>query len=210
MTGFLIDTFITLFVVVDPVGLAPLFIGLAHGTPAAQRRAMAIKGVSVAAVTLVLFLLVGEYLLRSLNISLAAMMISGGALLFLLSIDMIFARQSGFRSTTRREQQEAEMRQDISVFPLAIPLIAGPGAITSLLLVTSRYGEHPAYLLASVGVLAAVLLLALISLLLASRIVALIGETGANVIGRVLGILLAALAIQYILDGVQRALLAAA
>lgn len=201
-TDFLIDTFIRLFVVIDPIGLAPLFIGLAHGEDEAQRRRTAFKGVAIAAGILVVFLLVGDYILKALNISLPAMMIAGGVLLFMLSVDMIFARQSGLRSTTRREQEEAESRQDISVFPLGIPLIAGPGAITSLLLVTSAHSGQPVYLLGTVGVLFAVLLLTLVSLLMASAIVRVIGLTGANVISRVLGILLAALAIQYIINGI--------
>ncbi|OGI58490.1 MAG: MarC family transcriptional regulator [Candidatus Muproteobacteria bacterium RBG_19FT_COMBO_61_10] len=201
MIDLLVNTFVILVVVIDPIGLSPMFAALTHGGSAAYKRRMAFKGTALAAVVLVVFALIGDGLLRSLGISLAAFRIAGGVLLFLLAIDMVFARHSGLRSTTQSEQVEAEHRKDISVFPLAIPLIAGPGAITTVLLTV---GSQPSLVtsLAFLLVLALVLLLTLGALLLAPRTMMLMGETGANVVTRTLGIVLAALAVQYMLDGV--------
>ncbi len=201
MIDLLVSTFVILLVVIDPIGLTPMFAALTHGGTPAYKRRMAFKGTALAAAVLVVFVLVGDGLLRSLGISLAAFRIAGGILLFLLAIDMVFARHSGLRSTTLREQAEAEQRKDISVFPLAIPLIAGPGAITTVLL---TIGSQPSLMtsLLFLLVLSLVLLLTLGALLLAPRIMSVLGETGANVVTRTLGIVLAALAVQFILDGI--------
>ena len=205
MLELLANTFVILVVVIDPIGLAPMFAALTPGGTAAYKRRMAFRGTALAAAVLVVFTLIGDGLLRSLGISLGAFRIAGGILLFLLAIDMVFARHSGLRSTTVREQEEAEQRKDISVFPLAIPLIAGPGAITTVLLTV---GSRPslAASLSMLLVLAVVLLLTLISLLLAPRIMRLLGETGANVVTRSLGIILTALAVQFIVDGIGSAM----
>lgn len=203
MWDLLVNTFIILFVVVDPIGLAPMFAALTHGGSASYRRTMAIKGTLLAAIVLMAFAMVGDRLFSALGISLSAFRIAGGVLLFLLAIDMVFARHSGLRSTTVREQQEAEQRKDISVFPLAIPLIAGPGAITTLLLLLGSSPRSVSHTAVVLGVLAVVLGMTLLSLLLATHIMRFMGETGANVITRVLGIVLAALAVQFILDGLQ-------
>ena len=206
MIEILFDTFLLLFVVIDPVGLAPMFVALTPGESAADRRRMAVRGTVLAGVVLVTFALVGEALLAALRISLPAFRIAGGLLLFLLAIDMVFARHSGVRGPTQREQVEAEQKRDISVFPLAIPLIAGPGAITTILLATSRGGDSAATLGAVLAMLVVVLLLALAALLAATRLTKILGETGTNVVGRVLGIVLAALAVQFVLDGVRAGL----
>ncbi len=193
------NAFVTLMVVVDPVGLAPIFAALTRGNSPKRKRALAVRGTVIGAGILFLFALAGDVLLQALGIGIPAFRIAGGALLFLLALDMIFARPSGMRSRTVREQEEDSYEEDISVFPLAIPLIAGPGAITTVLLYTG--GRSIPEVAAVLGVLAGVLLLTLVSLLLAPRIMALFGETGANVISRVLGVLLAALAVQFVLDG---------
>jgi multiple antibiotic resistance protein len=201
MIELLTGTATVLFVVVDPVGLAALFAGLTHGGTAAYRRRMAWKGTAVAAVILVAFAVLGDALFRYLGVGLPAFRIAGGALLFLLAIDMVFARQSGLRSTTLSEQAEAQHRSDISVFPLGIPLIAGPGALTTVLLVVNNHRGDVVVLGALLAVIAAVMVVTLLSLLLSAQVMRLLGETGANVISRVLGVVLAALAIQFILDG---------
>lgn len=206
MTEILFDTFLLLFVVIDPIGLAPMFVALTPGESAAVRRRMAVRGTALAGIVLVIFAFVGEPLLAALRISLPAFRIAGGLLLFLLAIDMVFARHSGVRGPTPREQVEAEARRDISVFPLAVPLIAGPGAITTVLLATSRGDDSAAALGALLAMLALVLLLALAALLAATRLTRLLGETGSNVVGRVFGIVLAALAVQFVLDGLQTGL----
>ena len=199
------NAFITLLVVLDPLGMAPIFVGLTRGRSDAYRREAAIRGTALGAMILFIFALVGQGLLGALGIGVPAFRIGGGALLFLLSLDMVFAHPSGMRRTTAPEQEEAQGREskeyDISVFPLAIPLIAGPGSLTTVLLYTR--GEDALVVAAVLGVLLAVLLLVLASLLFASRIMRLFGETGANVLSRILGVLLAALAVQFVLDGIR-------
>lgn len=206
MNNVYLNAFLLLFVTIDPIGLAPLFAALSVGTERSQQRSMAVKGVALAALILFLFTLGGDTLLGALGIGLAAFRIAGGMLLFLLAIDMVFARQSGLRSTTSREQREAEHKNDISVFPLAFPLIAGPGSLTTVLLLTTGQRSDPLRLVAVLGMLAGILLLTLTALLWASRILALLGETGANVVSRLLGLLLSALAVQFVLDGVTAVL----
>ncbi|MEK6551584.1 MAG: MarC family protein [Pseudomonadota bacterium] len=203
MTELLLDSFILLFVVIDPIGLAPIYAGITHGDSAAQRRRMAVRGVLIAAAILISFGLLGDALLRSLGVGLPAFQIAGGLLLFLLAVEMVFARQSGIRTATPREQDEAVHRRDVSVFPLAIPLIAGPGALTTVLLRVGESGDDLVAIGLVLAVIAAVLMLALLSLLMATRILKLMGETGANVVSRVLGVVLAALAVQYVLNGLQ-------
>lgn len=206
MNELLLDSFILFFVVVDPIGLAPLFATLTRGATPRQRRRIAVRGVAIAAGILLVFVMVGDALLRALGIGIAAFQIAGGVLLFLLAVDMLFARHSGLRSTTEREQEEAERKKDISVFPLAIPLIAGPGALTTVLLMVGEQGDNPAVVGAALVVVVLVLALTLASLLFAARLLRIIGETGANVVSRVFGVVLAALAAQYILDGLQAGL----
>jgi multiple antibiotic resistance protein len=202
MTEFVLNAFVVLFVVIDPVGVAPIFGALTQGTSEKYRLHIAIKGTTIAAAILLVFSFTGHYLLNALGISLDAFRIAGGVFLFLLSIDMVFARQSGLRSTTESEQVEAVTRQDISVFPLAIPLLAGPGAMTTLILKMGEASGEPMHMAAIIGVLIGVLFMAFLALIFAARIMRLMGETGSNVISRVLGILLAALAIQFIIDGI--------
>lgn len=206
MTELLLDSFILFFVVVDPIGLAPLFAALTHDVNARQRRRLALRGVLIAGTILLAFVIVGDALLRALGIGVAAFQIAGGVLLFLLAVDMLFARHSGLRSTTEREQREAAHRKDIAVFPLAIPLIAGPGALTTVLLMVGEQGDNPAVVGAALAVVVLVLAITLASLLFAARLVRIIGETGANVVSRVFGVVLAALAAQYILDGLHAGL----
>jgi multiple antibiotic resistance protein len=201
MLDLFLDSLVILFVVVDPIGLAPIFAALTHGDSASTRRRMAIRGTAIAAGILVVFVLVGDLLLRALGISLPAFQIAGGLLLFLLAVDMVFARHSGLRSTTEREQKEAATRKDISVFPLAIPLIAGPGALTTVLLMVGNQGDQPLVLATVLAVLGVVLLATLASLLFATRILKIMGETGAFVVSRVLGVVLAALAVQFVING---------
>ena len=205
MNESLLHAFVTLFVVIDPIGQIPSFVALTHAHSEEERRRIALRGVLIAAAVLFAFAFAGDWLLRALGISLAALKIAGGALLFLLAMDMVFALDTGIRTATGKEKQEAEQRRDISVFPLAIPLIAGPGAFTSIALLMGRYRGDTGMVAAVLTVLALVLGLSLLSLLLATRVQKLLGITGANVIGRVLGILLSALAVQFVLDGLREA-----
>jgi multiple antibiotic resistance protein len=199
-------SFVTLFVIIDPIGCAAIFAALMRGTPEDLRRRIAWRGTVIAGILILVFALVGERLLRALSITLPAFRIAGGVLLFLLATDMVFARPSGIRSPTVPEQEEAEHRTDISVFPLAFPLLAGPGALTSIVLLMGRATS----LLAAAGVIAAlvaVMASTLLLLLAAPQVVRLLGVTGTNVVSRVLGIVLAALAAQLVLDGISEGVL---
>ncbi|HRD66056.1 MAG TPA: MarC family protein [Candidatus Competibacter sp.] len=207
----LVTVFVTFLVVIDPIGVAPIFSALTRGGSEQYRRRMALKGTCIATLIALFFLFTGDALLRFLGISLAAFRISGGILLFLLAIDMVFARPSGLRSTTVREQEETQYKDDISVFPLAFPLLAGPGTLTTILLLASglRPREQPLVFFGLLGALLGVLLLTLSTLLLASQLMKLLGETGANVVDRLLGVILAALAVQFVLEGLRAGLFGA-
>ena len=201
----LISAFVTLFVVVDPVGVAVATGGLTHGMSAELRHAIAWRGVAIAAAILIVFAFGGEWLLRALGITLPALRVAGGVLLFLLAIDMVFARPSGIRNPTGPEQAEANQRNDIAVFPLAFPLLAGPGALTSVVLLMARANE-PAGIAVVIGALMAVLALAMLALYFTNRVTGVLGVTGANVVGRISGVILAALAAQFVLDGLGQGL----
>lgn len=198
-----ISMFISLFVVIDPIGLAPMFGAITRGGGQLHRRRMAIKGTILATAILLVFAAIGDWLLRMLGISFPAFKIAGGALLFLIAIDMVFARQSGGRSATEREEEEGKAKEDVSVFPLAFPLIAGPGALATILIMVS---EAHGKIMMFVGLVVVVLLMLGITLgclLLTNRLMKLLGETGANVIGRLFGVILAALAVQFMVDGIR-------
>src|SRR3970040_2328835 len=162
-----VASIIILLVVVDPVAVAPLFAAITRGESAATKRRIAIRGTSIAAGILVVFALAGGMLLDALGIGMPAFQIAGGALLFLLAVDMVFGRHSGLRSTTEREE---ETKKDISVFPLAIPLIAGPGALTSVLLMVGDQGDDPLVIGTVLAVILVVLLVTLVSLIFSARI----------------------------------------
>jgi multiple antibiotic resistance protein len=198
----LFSDFVLLFIVIDPIGVAAIFAALTHGADRGAQRRMARRGALLSAFILFSFMLAGDGLLSALQIGIPAFRIAGGLLLLLLSIDMILARQTGLRFTTPSEQKEAANKDDISVFPLAFPLIAGPGALTTVLLMGSS-GQGGFHFVVMVGVLAAVLALTWLALLYGPLILKILGETGINVVSRLLGVILAALAVQYMLDGLR-------
>lgn len=209
MNALIIHASITFLVILDPVGVAALFAGLSEGRTEDERRRIARVGTLVSAGVLYVFAFAGEALFAALGVSLAAFRIAGGVLLFLVAIDMVFARHSGLRSTTQKENVEAHQRTDISVFPLAIPLIAGPGAIASVMLLMGEAEGSLARQAAVLAVLAILLLFTYGLLRIASRLVSLLGVIGTNVVGRVLGIVLAALAAQFIIDGARAVMVGA-
>lgn len=196
-----LNYFVVLFIVVDPLGVTAMFVALTHDESIGRQRMLAIRATVIAAAVLVFFTLVGDKLLRVLGIGMPAFQIAGGALLFLLAVDMVFARHSGLRATTAAENKEAENRKDISVFPLAVPLIAGPGALTTVLLMVGEQNGDNLVVGTVLAVLVIVLLLTLLSLWFSPRIMRFLGATGTNVVSRVLGIILAAMAVQFMLDG---------
>ncbi len=195
-----VAAFVTLFVVIDPIGLGPMFIALTQGASAAERRRIGITSVAVAAGILTVFGLAGDKVLAFLGISLAAFRISGGLLLFLIALDMVFERR-----TQRREQRNEEVERapahDPSVFPLATPMLAGPGSIATVILLVGAYQDDLAGQAMIFGVLYALLLLALASFFLGGVIERIMRRTGVLVVTRLLGMLLAALAVQFVLDG---------
>ena len=205
MLELVIHAVITLLVVVDPIGLAPIFAALAADRGDAEKKHIARVGVLVAAGVLFLFALLGKPALAAIGVSLAAFRVAGGVLLFLVAIDMVFGRQLGLHSTTRKEDAEASQRPDIAVFPLGIPLIAGPGAIASVMLLMGEAAPSWGREVAVLTVLALVLGLTYVLLESATRVVRLLGVIGVTVVGRVLGVVLASLAAQFILDGLRSA-----
>jgi multiple antibiotic resistance protein len=203
---FLVSALVTLVVVVDPIGLAPTFLAVTHGMPSAARRQVAIRACLIAAGILAGAALVGDHLLNTLGISLPAFRIAGGLLLFSIASEMVFGVRIQRQSETAEQALEEHVR-NIAAFPLAIPLMAGPGAITATVLLSGRAAAQPMLLVMLIGVVALVVLACLVVFFAAARIEKLLGITGNVVLSRLLGVLLAALAVQFVVDGV-RALLA--
>ena len=198
--GFLTTGFATLFVVIDPPGLVPMFIALTQGMSAAGRRALALRACVIAAILLALFAVLGNAVLGFVGISMPAFRIAGGLLLFLTAIDMLFERR-----TERREGQAADADHDPSVFPLATPLIAGPGAIASIILLNGQTGAGWLGTLAVLALMAALVVATFLFFLAASPIERMMGRTGVLVITRLQGMLLAALSVQFVIDGIHGA-----
>ncbi|MEO1640029.1 MAG: MarC family protein [Pseudomonadota bacterium] len=197
----LIPAFTTLFIIIDPPGLAPVFIALTQGMTAQQRRSIALRAFMVSIGLMMVFLLLGEAVLGFVGISMDAFRIAGGILLFLTALDMLFQKRQARREESAAEGQ-AEHQDDPSVFPLALPLIVGPGAITTVILLAGQ-ADGTADMAAIAGVILAVLLIVLLAFLAAPAIERALGKTGLNIVTRVLGMLLAALAVQFVLDGLR-------
>lgn len=196
-----VSAFATFFVIIDPPGCAPIFGSLVAGTPAAHRRAMAIRSTLVAAGILFAFALVGKPFLKALGVGLPAFRIAGGIMLFLIALEMVFEKR-----TERRAHRAADVcagpHDDISVFPMGIPMIAGPGSIASAMLLTSRadgWAERGVVLAA----LAATLVLTMLALLASGPLLKLIGARLEAMVTRILGVILAALAAQFVIDGIK-------
>jgi multiple antibiotic resistance protein len=204
MVNYVTSSFVTLVLVIDPIGLAPAFIALTHDLDASQKRALALRSSAIAAAILIVTALLGNWFLAQLQIGLSAFQISGGILLFGVAARMILGEHM------RQESREAESAArekiaDLAAYPLAIPLIAGPGAITATLLLASRTGGNFVWLLALVLIIAAVASASALSFLLAGHLARLLGRTGNIVLARLLGIVLAAFATQFVVDGIKSA-----
>jgi multiple antibiotic resistance protein len=204
----LVKFFVVLLVVVEPLSLLPVLAGLTQGTDTAWRRRMACKAVALSAVVCLVFAAGGSALLELLGISVHAFKVGGGILLFLLAIEMVFARPSGVRSITSGEDAEARHRADISVFPLAFPLIAGPGALAVILLAFAGVPVTSLQFVAQLVVITLVLGITLALMLATDPVMRVVGRTGGDVLGRLLGVLLAALASQFVMDGIRGAMIA--
>lgn len=196
-----ISAFVALFVIIDPPGIAPVFAGLTHDTTVKHQRAMAIKGVLIATLILIFFAFVGEDFLGLLGISIDALRVAGGLMLFVIALEMVFEK----RQERKREAAEKmdDFFEDVSVFPVAMPLLAGPGAITTIMLAVADSGSDTGAQLIVTAALVAVMLITLIVLIAAGPIMKLFGPTVNAVTTRLLGIILAALATQFVLDGLK-------
>jgi len=201
-----ISAFAILFVIIDPPGCAPIFATLTQGTSRRHQNIMAFKSVFVAAIILFGFAYAGEFIFSKLGISLDALRIAGGIMLFMIGLNMVFEKRTEKRENRAEEiLEEVDNPEDISVFPMGIPMIAGPGTMASILLLkgeTNSLAQESAILLA----LGAVLIITLLSFLIAGPLLKLLGKSFTEVLTRVLGVLLATLAVQFVIDGVQGAL----
>jgi multiple antibiotic resistance protein len=193
---------VTFLVIIDPPGCAPIFASLTRGTTAAHRRAMAIRSALIAWAILMFFALLGRPMLHALGISLASFRIAGGIMLFMIALDMVFERRTQ-RREERAQSVEAGEPQDISVFPMAMPMIAGPGSIASAMLWVSRADGAPATLTV-LAAITTVMLITMLTLLAAGPLLRLMGERIEAVITRILGVILAALASQFVIDGIKQ------
>jgi MarC family membrane protein len=201
---FLISALVTLMVVVDPVGLVPTFLAITERMSGVVRRKVALRASLIAGAILVGSALIGDWLLRQLGITLPAFRVAGGLLLFAVAFEMVLGiRQK--RATEDAEHAIEEHARDVAAFPLAIPMMAGPGAITATILLAGQAAYRPQWLAALLAVVIIVMLGCIASFFAAERIGRLLGVTGNVVASRLLGVLLAALAVQYVVDGVRAA-----
>ena len=203
---FLISALVTLLVVVDPVGLVPSYLAITHGLPRRARRSVALRAAVIAAVILAGSALIGDWLLRTLSIGLPAFRIAGGLLLFSIASEMVFGVRIE-RQSQEAEQAIEERVRNIAAFPLAIPLMAGPGAITAAVLLAGHGNRDATHLIVLLAVIVLVMALCAAVFLFCARIGKLLGVTGNIVLSRLLGVLLAALAVQYVIDGVRAVLM---
>ena len=202
MLELFLSAFITLFVVLDPPGCAPIYAGLTSGASPAQKRSMAVRACVIAGAILLVFALFGEPLLAALHIELDAFRAAGGIMLFLIALDMVFEKRTQRREARAEKVRETPEIEDVAVFPMAMPMLAGPGAIASIMLLAgSADGIDEA--LVVLAALLAVLVLTLLALLAAGPLMRLVGAQVEAVITRLLGVLLAALAAQYVIDGIR-------
>jgi multiple antibiotic resistance protein len=197
-----VSAFVTFFVVIDPPGCAPIFASLTSGAPAQHRRNMAIRSVLVASCILFAFALGGKPFLKSMGVSLEAFRVAGGIMLFLIALEMVFEKRTERRESRAQDVKTSEELDDISIFPMGIPMIAGPGSIASAMLLCSRVDNwfDRGIVLAA---MAAILVLTMASLLLAGPLMNLLGNRLEAMITRVLGVILAALATQFVIDGIK-------
>ena len=197
-----VSSLITFFVVIDPPGCAPIYAGLSAGASGAQKRSMAIRAVGISTAILLMFALFGEDLLRGLGISLGSFRIAGGIMLFLIALEMVFEKRTQRREDRAQKVADDPEVDDVSVFPMAMPMIAGPGSIASVMLLMAR-NDGIERTLTVLGAMMTILLLTLVALLAAGPLMRVLGQKIEAVITRLLGVLLAALAVQFVIDGLH-------
>lgn len=202
MIEIFLSAFITFFVVIDPPGCTPIFASLTKGASAAQRRSMAVRSVIVGALILMVFALFGEPLLKALGISLDAFRIAGGIMLFLIALEMVFEKRTQRREDRAQKIIDTPQIEDVSIFPMAMPMIAGPGSIATVMLLMSR-SDGLQESLVVLSAMVAILALTLAGLLTAGPLMRLLGQRIEAVVTRLLGVLLAALAAQFVIDGLR-------
>ena len=202
MIELFISAFITFFVVIDPPGCAPIYASLTGDASAVQRRNMALRAIVVSALILIVFAAFGEQLLGALGISLDSFRIAGGIMLFIIALEMVFEKRTERRENRAQDIIDTPEIEDVSIFPMAMPMIAGPGSIAAVMLLMSE-NEGIESTMAIMSALGAVLLLTLGGLLLAGPLMRLLGGNVEAVITRVLGVLLGALAVQFVVDGMK-------
>lgn len=203
MLALFVSAFVTLFVIIDPPGCAPIFASLTSGASPAQRRGMAVRSSLIAWVILMFFALLGRPMLHALGISLASFRIAGGIMLFIIAVDMVFERRTERREKRAHAFDQSAEVEDISVFPMAMPMIAGPGSIASAMLWVSR-AETPVHVALVLAAITVVMLITLGTLLAAGPLMRLIGSKVESAITRILGVILAALAAQFVVDGLKQ------
>ena len=199
----LLSALVTLLVTVDPIGLAPIFLSLTHGMTAEQRNHVGLRATLIAFGVLSFFALAGEHLLHWLGIELPAFRLGGGILLFWIAFEMVFAQRTERKRGSAESAVTLDHIRDLAAFPLAIPLMAGPGAITAVILLSSRVEGSIAGRLTLIGLVAAVMAACLAVFVMAGRISRLLGVTGSTVLSRLLGVLLTGLAVQFVVDGIK-------
>ncbi|OJW52559.1 MAG: hypothetical protein BGO67_06385 [Alphaproteobacteria bacterium 41-28] len=200
-----LNAFISLFVIIDPLALVPMFMSLTQRMTSNERNKSAYVACVISAIVLVIFAFGGDFLLKLMGISEAAFQIAGGFLLMIAAVEMVVAHHTGMTSTTPHEEQEASLGRDITVFPLAIPLISGPGALTTVILLAQEGESSVRHQLILVGIVLIVIGVTYLCLKAAPFIQKFLGVTGSNVVTRVFGIILTALATQFILTGITKA-----
>lgn len=203
---FITSALVTLFVIVEPIALVPIFLAVTPGFTASQRRQVAWRACLIAFLILAACAFFGDWLLRMLGISLPAFRIAGGLLVFWIAFEMVFGLRASRKGETAREAVDKEHIVNVAAFPMAIPLLAGPGAITATLLLAGQAAGSTVMMAALIGVLAVVILVSWACLNMAESVNAMLGTLGNAVVSRLLGIILAALAVQFVLDGVRAAL----
>lgn len=203
---FITSALVTMFVIVEPIALVPIFLAVTPGFSASQRRQVAWRACLIAFLILAACAFFGDWLLRMLGISLPAFRIAGGLLVFWIAFEMVFGLRAGRKTETAREAIDKEHIVNVAAFPMAIPLLAGPGAITATLLLAGQAAGSTVMMAALIGVLAVVILVSWACLNMAETVNALLGTLGNAVVSRLLGIILAALAVQFVMDGVRAAL----